>query len=156
MAVDFLAPFGEDIQIGPGPDIGLAGEITADFTFVDSQLELIQRIIRRLLTNPGEWIPFPSYGGGLRRWVNEQLSFQNILSIKAVIIQQVMQEPDVAGIPSPVVDLATLPNGLLATIKLFTKELVPVSFSFNPNAPNIFAKAGPFGLIDARTGLIRG
>lgn len=156
MAVDFLAPFGEDLSLGPGLDLGLAGPTTADFTFVDSQTELIQRIIRRLLTNPGEWPPFKSYGGGLRKWINEPLTFQSTLYIKNDIISQLMQEPDIAGIPSPIVDLARITEGLLVTIKVFTKELVPVSFSFNPNQPNIFATSGPFGLIDARTGLIRG
>ena len=83
MAIDFLAPFGEDMNLGAGSDVTILGQTGADFSFIDSRAELIQRIIRRLLTTPGEWLPFPRYGAGLRRYVNETLTPQVAFRIKA-------------------------------------------------------------------------
>lgn len=138
MAIDFLAPFGEDMNLGAGSDVTILGQTGADFSFIDSRAELIQRIIRRLLTTPGEWLPFPRYGAGLRRYVNETLTPQVAFRIKADCLSQIVEEPDVATLPAPQVLLSRFPDGIVVTIQLYTKSLQPVSFSFNPNAPDVF------------------
>lgn len=131
MAIDIYSPFGTDLQFGPGEDITLTGREGVDFEFVREQQEFIQRIIRRLLTAPGEWIPFPKYGAGLRRWVDEPLTSANAFEIETTIMSQIGHEPDLAANPTPVVILESIENGLSVTIKCFTISLQPVSFNFN-------------------------
>lgn len=139
MAIDFLAPFGEDMALGAASDVSILGQQGTDFSFIAARDELIQRLIRRLLTNPGEWLPFPFYGGGLRAFVNEPLSSRLAFQIKSICIAQVMEEPDVAALPAPVITLKKpFADALIVTIQLYTQALQPVSFSFNPNAPNVF------------------
>lgn len=138
MAIDFLAPFGEDMALGAGSDVSILGQVGADFSFIDSRAELIQRIIRRLLTTPGEWLPFPRYGAGLRRYVNEPLTSSIAFQIKADCLAQIVEEPDVVTLPAPQVNLQRIPDGIVVTIQLFTQALQPVSFSFNPNSPDVF------------------
>ena len=66
MSIDFRAPFGDDLVVGARPDVEITGLVSRDFDFIEAREELIQRIIRRLLTAKGEWIPFPNYGASLR------------------------------------------------------------------------------------------
>lgn len=138
MAIDFLAPFGEDMSLGAGSDVTILGQTGTDFDFIQSRDELIQRIVRRLCTNPGEWLPFPRYGAGVRRYVNEPLSSAIAFRIKADCLAQIVEEPDVATLPAPQVLLKRIPDGLIVVIQLYTQSLQPVSFSFNPNSPDVF------------------
>ena len=101
--------------------------------------ELIQRLIRRLFTAPGEWIPFPNYGAGVRGLVNEPLSSQLALQIRSTITSQVLQEPDVSRQPAPTVRVEQVLNGVQVFVQLFTVAQVPVSFSFNPANPDTFS-----------------
>ena len=52
-----FCPWGGDLSVGPGGDISVAP--------VEAEVE--QRIIRRLLTNTGDYIWHISYGAGLGR-----------------------------------------------------------------------------------------
>lgn len=139
MAIDFRAPFGEDLLFGPLPDLNVIGSTTRDFDFIQDREELIQRIIRRLLTTRGEWIPFPEYGASLRLRVNEPLTPQLVLDIRSTILSQLMLEPDVARSPAPQVLIAKIDNGIVVTIQLFTQALRVVNFSFNPASPALLA-----------------
>lgn len=139
MGVDLRAPFGTDIAVAPTSDVSSLGAATRDFEFLIDRDELIQRVLRRLLTDPGEWIPFPSYGAGLRRRVNEVLTPQLALQIRSDIVNQLLMEADVARIPPPQVQLATMTNGIIVTVFFYTQSLVPVSFSFNPASPSSIA-----------------
>jgi hypothetical protein len=141
MAIDFLAPFGEDLAIGPRPDLSVIGGTIQDFEFVTDVPEIVQRIIRRLLTYQGEWIPFPNYGASLRQYVDAALSLQLVQTIKSVVTKQVMQEPDISPIPTPVVDVQAIPNGIFVAIKVFTRTMQPVSFAFNPADPGTIVGA---------------
>lgn len=133
MGFDLLSPFGGDVEFGPAVDVSTAGLTGADFDFLVDRDELIQRIIRRLLTDPGEWIPFPNYGAGLRRFVNETLDNILILKIKNIILGQLLQEPDVSENPPPSVAMSLVNNGLYVAVRVFSQDLGQVSFAFSPN-----------------------
>ena len=69
-----------------------------------------QRILRRLLTNPGDYVWQPSYGAGLARFVGAPT---DVASIRAVIRSQIFMETSVARLPEPVIDVQSAPDGSL-------------------------------------------
>lgn len=140
MGLDLNAPFGDDIHLVGVSDVGILGNRKSDFDFLTDREELIQRLIRRLLTTPGEWIVFPAYGGGLRERVGESISAQWIASVKAVVLDQVLQEPDIAHDPPPTVRIQTLQpagEGVYVSVSVFTRPLGIVSFTFNPSQTTV-------------------
>jgi phage baseplate assembly protein W len=82
--------FGADLAVGA----------TGDVLPVDGSLLGQQRVLRRLLTNPGDYIWSPGYGAGLARFVGQPASAARI---EAVIRSQILQEAAVAQTPAPVV-----------------------------------------------------
>jgi phage baseplate assembly protein W len=67
-----------------------------------------QRVLRRLLTNPGDYIWHLSYGAGLPQFVGQAT---NVAAIKSVIRSQIFMESVVARVPEPEVDVRNVQNG---------------------------------------------
>lgn len=87
--------WGQDTQFSASGD---------DLT-VDGALELEQRILRGLLTNPLD-DPFnPSYGAGLGRYIGQALTPERYAEIQSAILQVVLTEPAVQKVPAPVITL---------------------------------------------------
>lgn len=63
-----------------------------------------QRVLRRLLTNPGDYLFEPDYGAGLPRWVGRVL---DAAKVAAVVRAQMQLEPSVAQLPPPDVSVST-------------------------------------------------
>jgi phage baseplate assembly protein W len=95
---DVFHQFGSDFLAGPTGDLALASGSTAGQ----------QRVLRRLLTNPGDYIWQPTYGAGLGQFVGTPAS---PAQIRAVIRSQIFKEPAVARTPEPVVDVTNDPGG---------------------------------------------
>ncbi|MDE2197911.1 MAG: hypothetical protein KGJ41_02725 [Rhodospirillales bacterium] len=91
MADAWLA-FGADLLIGP----------TGDVAVVSGPLLGQQLVLRRLLTNPGDYIWAPTYGAGLAQFVGSPVS---LAQIRAVIRGQIFKEAAVARSPEPVIDV---------------------------------------------------
>ncbi len=89
---DAWLQYGSDLQVGPTGDIAPA---------TDSLLGQ-QRVLRRLLTNPGDYIWEPTYGAGLARFVG---SPANATQIRAVVRSQIFKEAGVARSPEPAIDV---------------------------------------------------
>lgn len=87
--------FGNDLSLNSVGDISQAA---------NAELSK-QSIIRRLLTNPGEYIWHPTYGAGIGRFVGENLSSDNFDAIKNTIISQMLMEETVSQSPLPVITL---------------------------------------------------
>jgi len=62
-----------------------------------------QRVLRRLLTNAGDYIWQPDYGAGLGQLVGQPV---DVLSVTSLIRSQIFQESCVARSPEPVVDVS--------------------------------------------------
>jgi len=93
---------------------------------------VIQRIIRRLLTNPGDLLAHPEYGAGLRRYIGEILTTDKFDEIKSNIISQMFLEYAVSHNPAPVVVITPYvnKNAINADITYHEKNTgVPYSFS---------------------------
>jgi hypothetical protein len=89
-----------------GNDIALSA--TGDIAMVDAPALTQQRVLRRLLTNPGDYIWALDYGAGLANYVGLPGA---AAAISAAIRGQIFKEAAVAQTPEPVIDLQTDPTG---------------------------------------------
>jgi hypothetical protein len=95
---DISHTFGQDIDFDPGGDVA-----TSDGMDLDKE-----RILRRLLTNPGEYIWHGQYGAGLARFLGQPASVQ---SISSVARGQIFKEASVARNPSPSISVSRNDTG---------------------------------------------
>ncbi len=102
---DLFHQWGSDLTLGP----------TGDLALVSGTLLGQQRLLRRLLTNPGDYMWQLSYGAGLGQFVGSPAS---PLHIRAVVRSQVFKEAAVARAPEPSIDLDPLPAGGDASVYL--------------------------------------
>ena len=82
--------------------------VNGDLLTADGSDYVQQRIIRRLLTNPGDYIFHPGYGAGLGQYIGQNLSADKKKEIEGNIIQQILLEDSVAKSPAPVVNFKVL------------------------------------------------
>lgn len=113
--------FGGDIGVSPTGDVGLS----------TGELRTQQRIVRRLCTNPGDYIFHPEYGAGLPAKIGENA---DLPVLRALIRTQVLMEESVARLPEPKVDLVQISAGFSITIRYIdARTLNPVTLSFEVN-----------------------
>jgi phage baseplate assembly protein W len=100
--------WGSDLMIGATGDIGtVAGPLLGQ-----------QRVLRRLLTNPGDYIWQLDYGAGLARFIGQPI---NPLQIRAVIRSQIFKEATVARQPEPLIDVQVAPGGASGTVYVYIR-----------------------------------
>jgi phage baseplate assembly protein W len=100
---DLSHQWDSDLSTGPTGDIATAtGPVLTQ-----------QRLLRRLLTNPGEYIWHLSYGAGLAQFIGQPA---DPLRIRAVIRSQMFKEPAVARTPEPVIDVQLSPGGASGSV----------------------------------------
>ena len=92
-------------------DLGVTA--TGDLSTVDGGALGTERVLRRLLTNPGEYLWQPEYGAGLARFVGEPT---DAAAIAAVIRLQMRREPAVARDPEPFVEVLDGVPGTLSVL----------------------------------------
>lgn len=92
-----------------------------------------QRVLRRLMTNPGDYIFDPTYGVGLPRYVGENQSKDTLDRIAGTAAGQMLQEAVVARSPAPVVQIQQLVDFSLWVFIQYTDAPTgtPVVLSFN-------------------------
>ena len=95
-----------DISHIIGSDLSLG--LTGDLASVDAPSLTTQRVLRRLLTNPGDYLWQLGYGGGLPRMVGQPA---NVPAITGIIRSQILQEAAVAQNPAPTVTVSSSPDG---------------------------------------------
>ncbi len=100
---DLSHQWGADLSVGPTGDLALAsGSLLGQ-----------QRVLRRLMTNPGDYIWQPGYGAGLARFIGQP---GNASRIQAVIRGQIFKEAAVARTPEPVIAVRFDPAGGTGTV----------------------------------------
>jgi len=102
--------YGNDLAIGPSGDLA---------TVATTQLGQ-QRVLRRLLTNPGDYLWNPGYGAGLAQFVGQPASAARI---RSVIRSQIFQESAVAQSPEPIISVAAAPDGTVAVQIQYTDSV---------------------------------
>lgn len=95
---DLSHQFGSDLMLGPTGDLALADGAAL------SQL----RVLRRLLTNQGDYIWQLRYGAGLAQFVGQPAGAARIAG---AIRAQMLRERAVARTPEPAVDVQTGSTG---------------------------------------------
>jgi hypothetical protein len=100
---DIFHVWGSDLTASATGDIGIA----SGSTFGQ------QRVLRRLLTNPGDYIWHTDYGAGLASFLGKA---PTETQIKATIRSQIFHEAAVARTPEPTIDVQVSPAGALSTI----------------------------------------
>ena len=109
-----------DIKLEWNADLTVSA--TGDLALVSGSDQTDQRIIRRLLTNPGDYIWNLTYGGGLAGFVG---SVAVPSSIESVIRAQLTLESSVPATPPPsiTVQAADNPRGIItAQIQYATSD----------------------------------
>lgn len=107
---DLSAYFGGDLALSPGGDLATA----------TGSPRGLQRVLRRLLTNPGDYPWQIPYGAGLPAAIGMPARAD---AIRAVITAQMMQEPVVARTPAPTADVRVQGDGaVFATIRYSDAE----------------------------------
>ncbi|HUB48679.1 MAG TPA: hypothetical protein VMB73_27185 [Acetobacteraceae bacterium] len=90
--------WGSDLSFGP----------TGDVAVVSGAAMGQERVLRRLLTNPLDYIWQPTYGAGLAAFVG---SPTNSTRIQSVIRSQIFKETTVARDPEPTINISINPGG---------------------------------------------
>ena len=91
---DLAHQFGSDLSVGP----------TGDVATVSGSTLGQQRVLRRLLTNAGDYIWQLGYGAGLAQFFGQPA---DAMRIRAVIRSQIFKETAVARTPEPTIDVAS-------------------------------------------------
>ena len=86
----------------------IAASASGDIQPATGTLRGQQRVLRRLLTNPGDYIFHPEYGAGLPSYVGQTA---DIAKITALVRGQILLEDAVAKTPAPVITVAPISTG---------------------------------------------
>lgn len=97
--------WGSDLSFGP----------TGDIAIVSGAAVGQERVLRRLLTNPLDYIWQPSYGAGLAAFVGGPA---NNTRIQSVVRGQIFKEATVARDPEPTINVAIDPGGSTGDVYL--------------------------------------
>ena len=122
MAQDLAHWFGQDLNAAA----------SGDLLTVDGIANGQQRILRRLLTNPGDYIWEPTYGAGLARKIGQPFDRHGLI---ALIRSQIVLEPAVARNPAPSIAISQAANGFYVQIQYTDSDsgtVVPLSFTVTP------------------------
>jgi hypothetical protein len=107
-----------DLSVGPSGDIGVAVV----------QVEVQRRLIRRLLTNSGEYIWHIGYGAGLGSYVGE--TYSSAL-IEGTILSQLQYEALVVTHPLPTVTVGQSVAGSFPIVAVTVRYQVAGTFNEN-------------------------
>lgn len=115
---DLSHQFGSDLQASANGDL-----LTADSVALSQQ-----SVLRRLLTNPGDYIWHPNYGAGLPQMIGKPI---DVATVTGIIQGQMFQEASVARSPPPEITVSSIPNGMFVDIEyteVDSQQTVTLSF----------------------------
>lgn len=92
-----------------GGDYGISN--IGDVGTVQGTVRGQQRILRRLLTNPGDYYFHPTYGAGLPRYIGNPI---DIAKLQSLILSQMYLEDAVSRSPAPKVSVTQNANDFTA------------------------------------------
>jgi hypothetical protein len=111
--------FGGDLQLSP----------TGDLARVNLVERSKQRVMRRLLTNPGDYLFHTYYGAGLPGLIGSDI---DEAETEALIKGQMLLEASVVQSPAPGVTVTVIENGMAVNIAyLVAPDKTPAVLSFS-------------------------
>lgn len=112
-----------------GGDLALSA--TGDLALSSGTLEGQQRILRRLLTNAGDYLWQLDYGAGVSQEIGKTLDAGRL---RALIREQLFNEAIVSHQPDPVILISPIDHGISVRIQYVDAEVQqPVNLAFNIN-----------------------
>ena len=123
---DVFHQFSNDLVVSANGDL-----LTADSVQLSEQ-----RVLRRLLTNPTDYIWQPTYGAGMPQKIG--LPF-DVETIEAIVAAQMCLEESVVRSPPPEVGVASFPNGMFVDISYTEADSglpAVLSFQVSPQGNN--------------------
>ena len=115
-----------------GGDLSLS--LTGNLSLASGTTLTRQRLLRRLLTNPGDYIWHPDYGAGLGRFVGRPADL-DVPVITSLVRQQCALEDTVASVPEPTVQVSVDPLGVVglrvAYVDATTGDAAVLSFAYD-------------------------
>jgi phage baseplate assembly protein W len=122
-----------DIYLDFGNDLTLKTD--GDFKLVDKELLTYQRIVRRLLTEPGSYLWHPEYGAGFGTYIGMNLTPDVKDEIKGKIRSQMYLEESVSKTNAVQIEVnndSVNFGNIICTIKYFDAETnQPYVLTFN-------------------------
>lgn len=110
----------------------LSAASTGDLSTIDGSARNQQRVLRRLMTNPGDYAQHPDYGAGLPQQIG--LVF-DAPKLRALIRGQMLLESFVAKSPEPQITVQKISNGISCDIQYTDAQTDTVQIlSFNVKA----------------------
>ena len=106
-------------------------DATGDLLVVDGDVEVRQRLERRLFTAVNGYVWHPEYGAGLPQKIGSVLSVSDIQSI---VTSQLALEASVAPSPPAQLTVAAQPGGIIFISILYWDAVTGVSVSFSITA----------------------
>lgn len=104
---------------------------SGDLSRVDTVMRSRQRVLRRLMTNPGDYTSHTNYGGGLPRRIGQR---NDPKEIAAIIRQQMRLEASVSQDPEPQITVTEIVNGVsCAVVYTVLPDLTPTTLAFDLN-----------------------
>lgn len=96
--------FGGDLSVSASGDL-----LTADSLTLSQQ-----NVLRRLLTNPGDYIWHPEYGAGLPGLIGQPI---DVPTVTGLIRSQMALESTVSQSPAPVITVTPITSGMAVNIQ---------------------------------------
>jgi phage baseplate assembly protein W len=117
-----------DIFLEWGGDLAVSS--SGDLEVANSTATVNQRVSRRLLTNPGDYLWNLNYGGGLAQFVGEPA---NTASIEAVVTTQLALESAVPATPAPQVQVSVTDaaNGYITANIVYAESISMQTVAIN-------------------------
>lgn len=124
---DIDQTFGNDLILTES-----SGGGASDLSIVAGLVRSEQRVVRRLMTVPLDYIWQTTYGAGLPAFVGEPLSTDFFNRLKALITSQIFLEPSVSRDPTPVINFQPIQDGIFCQID-YTENpsRQPIILNFN-------------------------
>ena len=107
----------------------IATSSNGDLLTVDGVAFSQQMVLRRLLTNPGDYIWHPEYGAGLPSLIGQAI---DVPSVQALIAAQMFLESSVVQDPAPTITVTPVANGMFVEItytETDSQQLTSLSFN---------------------------
>lgn len=92
---DIAHVMGADLQVGADGDLAMVAVGSG---------ETEQRVLHRLLTNPGDYLWHQGYGAGLAAMVGQPA---DVARITTIVRAQMLQEAGVAQLPAPAISVTS-------------------------------------------------
>jgi phage baseplate assembly protein W len=118
---DLYHDWSNDIQASANGDL-----LTADSVLLSQQ-----SVLRRLLTNPGDYIWHPEYGAGLPSMIGLPM---DVATVTRIIQTQMFLEDSVVRSPTPVINVQSIPNGMFVQIEYVeadSQQTATLAFNVN-------------------------